>query len=167
MKTENKNNDQTELRIVKTARTEQAINSAAEQGYWPLVKPVIPSPEIKVKFAIKQDQQTGKITVCNDFRQNPVRLNISGQERPPLPPDVVVDWTYYYPYQFENPFAAYLVPSDLGIGEVVILEDLIEDVVGGKWNQGDTYRLKSCQAVWDGKEFVLQHDSSKVVGVVG
>ena len=167
MKTENKNNESTELRIIKTARTEQAINDAAEQGFWPLVKPVIPSPDIKVKFAIKQDQQTGKITVANDYRQVPLTFKVTGVELPPLPSDVVIGWTYYYPYHFESPFAAYLVPPDLGINEVVILEDLIEDMIGAKWNQGDTYRLKSCEAVWDGKAFVLQHAPSKEVTVVG
>jgi len=50
----------------------------------------------------------------------------------------------------------------------VILEDLIEDIVGSSWKQGDTYRLASCKAVWDGKDLSLQHnpeaDKLEVVG---
>lgn len=155
------NTDQTDLRIIKTARSEQAINEAGDNGHWPLVKPVVPSPDIKVKFAVKQNKDTGKIKVVHDYRLadipiKPVRPELFNNAHP-IESDVVIGFTYYYPYHFESPFAAYLVPSDLKVGEVVMLEDLIEDVVGGSWNQGDTYRLASCKAVWDGKEFILQH----------
>jgi len=167
MKTENNNNEQTEVRIIKTARTAEAINAAAEKGFWPLVKPVVQSPDIKVKFAVKQDKKTGKITVGNDYREMNIPIFKPNPDLPPIETDVVIGWTYYYPYQFESPFAAYLVPPDLQVGETVMLEDLIEDVVGAKWNQGDTYRLKSCKAVWDGKEFILQHKPSKSPGVIG
>ncbi len=159
--------EKSDLRIIKTARSRESINKAAEKGYWPLVKPVMPLPDIKSKFAIKQDDKTGKISVVNDFRGVDRNLKIPGKESIPVKSDIVIDWTYYYPYQFESPYAAYLLPTDLKVGETVILDDLIEDVVGGRWNQGDTFRLKSCTAVWDGKEFVLQHDPSKEVSVVG
>jgi hypothetical protein len=183
--------DQHELRIIKTARNEQAINEAVEQGYWPLVKPVIPSPDIRVKFAVSQNNITGKIAVANDyrdpnmFRPNEPLIKSSQQSQeeidspifsflnakdidPPVMEQVTaIDWTYYYPYHFESPFAAYLVPKDLQIDETVFLEDLIEDVIGSSWNQGDAYRLKGCKAVWDGKGFVLQYKPSKVVGVIG
>jgi hypothetical protein len=164
MQNQENNNTESQLRVVKTARTEQAINEAAEQGFRPLIKPVVPSPEIKVKFAIKQDKETGKITVANDFRQLDIPI------KPVMPellefykPDtsVVIGWTYYYPYQFESPFAAYLVPQDIKVGEKVMLEDLIEDVVSYSWNQGDTFRLKSCAAIWGGQDFVILHKPAK------
>lgn len=133
--------DQPELRIIKTARTEQAINDAVEQGYWPLVKPVIPSPDIRVKFAVSQHKTTGKITVANDYRDpimfrptEPVgEMSQQKQEKlgssifrflkakdpaPRINEEVTaIDWTYYYPYNFESPFAAYLIPKDLHVGE--------------------------------------------------
>lgn len=161
MQNTNNHNEQKELRVIKTARNEKAINKAVEQGYWPLVKPVIPSPDIKVKFAVKQDKTTGKIKVVHDYRLadipiiKPLKPRSSEVEKIDPDPEVAIGWTYYYPYQFENPYAAYLVPSDLKVGESVFLEDLIEDIESGKWNQGDTYRLQSCEAMWDGKEFVL------------
>jgi hypothetical protein len=46
----------------------------------------------------------------------------------------------------------------LKIGERVLLEDLIEDLVGIEWNQGDTYRLERCEAIWNGSDFELQYD---------
>jgi hypothetical protein len=161
--------DQPELRIIKTARNEQAINEAVEQGFWPLVKPVIPSPDIKVKFAVKQDKATGKIKVVHDYRAlqsviAPVNPYISDGSA--VESDVVIHFEYYYPYHFENPFAAYLLPQDLQVGEMVVLQDLIEDVVGSSWNQGDTYRLKSCKAVWDGIDFILQHNPDKAMRAI-
>ena len=156
MQTTDKKKEQIELRIIKTARTEQAINEAAEQGFWPLVKPVIPSPDIKSKFAVFQNAKTGLIEVTADYRTHVSQ----GME-------IVIDFTNYYPYNFPSPFAAYLIPKDLKHGEHVILEDVIEDVIGATWNQGSAYRLKCCEAVWDGKGFVLQHKQTKVGGFVG
>jgi hypothetical protein len=182
--------DKPKLRIIKTARSEQAINEAVEQGYWPLVKPVIPSPDIKVKFAVKQNRTTGRVTVVHDFRDSdidsplkPVNDFVKPAQQdleeplsdfpqlnfidPNMQHVTVIGWTYYYPYHFDNPFAAYLIPSGLLVGEVVMLEDLIEDLVGNEWNQGDTYRLASCEAAWDGKEFILRYDPDVRAMVVG
>jgi hypothetical protein len=39
--------------------------------------------------------------------------------------------------------------------------DLIEDFVGASWNQGDIYRLDSCEGVWDGSDLVIQYESTK------
>jgi len=172
---QNTNNDkpQKELRIIKTARSEKTINEAVEQGFWPLVKPVIPSPEIKAKYAVLQDRQTGKMRVTHDFRTADIPLiksvlpNMLGFNKPEPKSGVVIGWTFYYPYHFESPFAAYLIPPDLQVGEEVMLEDLIEDIVGQQWSQGDTYRLASCKAVWNGNEFILQPDPNERAIVIG
>jgi hypothetical protein len=92
-----------ELRIIITARTLEAINQGAKEGYWPLVKPVIPSPAIKSKYAVYQNKSTGEISIINDFRA----------DRPTQGLNKLIDFTYYYPHQFENPYAAYLIPSDI------------------------------------------------------
>jgi hypothetical protein len=178
MQNQDNNNTEIQLRVIKTARNEQAINKAAEQGFRLLVKPVVPSPEIRVKFAVSQNKLTGKITVAHDFRDRnidslikpvlelpePTQEEIEEFRRtfpnvqyiePVVDQETVIGWTYYYPYQFESPFAAYLVPPDIKVGEKVMLEDLIEDVVSHTWNQGDTFRLKSCAAVWGGQDFVI------------
>lgn len=136
------------LRVIKTARDKASINDATRRGFFPLVKPVQPSPEIRSKYSVVQDKVTGEIEVSGDYRWR-------GQMEDP---EVVIDFTFYYPHSFPSPFAAYLIPRDLQVGERVYLEDLIEDVVGGSWNQGDTYRLASCIAVWNGKDFELEFD---------
>lgn len=135
------------LRAIKTARSEKMINKAAKEGYWPLVKKVEPSKKIKTKYCIIQDEKTGEIEVLTDFRGGAL-----------LGEKAVIDWTFYYPYKFPSPYAAYLIPKDLAVGERVLIEDLIEDYVGSEWNQGDTFRLDSCEAIWNGKDFDIQFD---------
>lgn len=105
------------LRVIKTARTENAINKAAKAGLRPLVRRVVRSEEITSKFAVYQNSLTGEIQVVYDFRSFPKE----GFE-------VVVGWTRYFPEVFPNPYAAYLLPRDIVAGERVFLEDLIEDL---------------------------------------
>jgi hypothetical protein len=145
------------LRIITTARTLEAINKGAKEGYWPLVKPVIPSPDIKAKYAVIQNPLNGDIKVINDYRLENQTTGL----------DKVIDFTYYYPHQFKNPYAAYLIPADIKIGEHVWLSDLIEDVVGQIWNQGDSFRLPSCEAVWDGRDLILEVSSVTSETIIG
>ena len=43
---------------------------------------------------------------------------------------------------------------------MVFVEDLIEDYIGASWNQGDTYRLESCEAIWNGKNLEILYDQN-------
>lgn len=142
------------LRVIKTARNEKDINEAAKQGFWPLVKKVIPSDKIKSKYAVSQNMNTGEIEVCGDYR--------SGCED-----SDVIGWTFYYPYHFESPYAAYLIPKDIKIGEKVFIEDLIEDIVGGTWNQGNAWRLECSEAIWNGEELEIATDDDVPIRIIG
>lgn len=153
-------NSHPKMRTIKTARTEAKINAGAKSGFFPLMKPVVPNPEIHSKYAVFQNPETGEIVVSGDYRS-------FGQDQSKGPLTQVLDWTYYYPYSFPSPFAAYLLPSDLKVGEHVWLEDLIEDIVGETWNQGNKYRLKSAEAIWNGKDFEIQFDDRQLVQKVG
>ena len=141
---ENTNN----LRIIKTARDKDAINQAAKAGYFPLVKILEPSEQIRSKFAVLQNIKTGEILVPNDFR-----CSSGGKDY-----TKIIDFTPYYPYSFSSPYAAYLIPKDITAGEHVFLEDLIEDLVGSTSNQGDKYRLPGCEAIWNGETFEIQYN---------
>lgn len=140
----NRNKTSEGLRIIKTARDKSSINRAAENGYIPLLRKVGPSAKIRSKYAVVQNKKTGEINVIGDFRAG---FYADGDDF-----EIVIDWTDYYPHNFRSPFAAYLIPKDIKKGDRVILEDLIEDYVGASWNQGDTYRLDSCEAIWNGKD---------------
>ncbi len=131
-------------RVIKTARTEEAINEAALEGFRPLVKPVKPGKDVSNSFAVYQHGETGQVVVVGDNRKGcgpPYRQ--------------VIDWTDYYPYTFPSPFAAYLVPADLPEGEIVWLEDLIEDIRGIDGNQGYYPRLPAWEARWTGEDFEI------------
>jgi hypothetical protein len=139
------------LRVIKTARTEAAINKAAKAGFRPLMKPVKPSKKIRSKFCVWQNQITGEIEVVGDFRW--CSFDETWKQ--------VIDWADYYPHSFPKPFAAYLIPPDIQMGERVLVKDLIEDFIGMSWNQGNNYRLDSCEAVWDGSDLKIQYDPSR------
>ena len=150
--------DKKELRIIKTARTKDSINQAAKEGFRPIVKKVEPSDRIKSQYAVMQNKTTKEIIVIGDHRSTRFDPRL-------LPKDnfeMIVDWSYYYPYKFESPIAAYLVPEDIEVGERVMLEDLIEDypTSGG---QGNVYRLTSCEAIWNGEEFEIKIEPKRSV----
>lgn len=146
------------LRVIRTARDKESINNAARVGFCPLIKKVEKSDEIRSKYAVLQNKETGEIEVLTDFRSGFIEENDY---------EMVIDFTFYYPHNFPSPFAAYLVPRDIKIGERVFIDDLIEDYVGARWNQGDKIRLNSCEAVWNGKDFDIQFDSSQRTDFIG
>jgi hypothetical protein len=145
----NKNTQQ--LRIIETARDEGSINLAVKNGLRPLVKKVNPSEDISTKYKVIQYKETGEIEVLGDYRGNMFMEDTREF-------DIVIDWTWYYPYSFKSPFAAYLIPKDIQVGERVFIKDLIEDYVGSTWNQGDSFRLESCEAIWNGSDLEIQFD---------
>ena len=79
----------------------------------------------------------------------------------------VIGWTSYYPHSFKSPYAAYLIPKDIRLYEKVFVEDLIEDYIGMRWNQGDTYRLESSLAVWTGLSLKILHNKKDVREIMG
>ena len=146
-----------ERRVIRTARTLEAINEAAESGLRPLVKSVKPNPEVRCWFAVFQNLKTGEIKVVGDRRFRPDDRYLK-----------VIEFTDYYPYHFPNPFAAYLIPPDLAVGEIVWLEDVIEDIVAVWGNQGYQPRLEAGPARWTGTEFDIlfdpQRDAQRWIG---
>lgn len=135
-------------RIIETAWTVEEINEAANNGSYPLIKEHIPNSKIKSKLALYQNKTNGTIKVIGDYREITLIEKINYE--------LVIDWKYIYPYCF-NPFGAYLIPKDITIGEQVYLIDLIEDLIESIWNQGSAFRLQSALAIWNGKDFEIQH----------
>lgn len=140
---------ETELRVVHTARHLTAMNDAAEKGFWPLIRPVIPDETIGSKLAVWQDEY-GVVHTSGDLRSG----------------DFLKGQSYWHnPYISPLPFAAYLIPPDIEIGEMVHLVDLIEDRVGMHWNQGDSWRQTTADAVWTGETLEIQdHGVLRILG---
>jgi len=141
-----------DLRTIKTARDIESINKAVKAGFSPLFRKVTPSEEIKSKYAVCRNKENGKFVVLQDYRDVSRHQEVY---------EIIIDWTFYYPYSFSSPFAAYLIPMDIIVGEKVFIEDLIEDYVGINWNQGNAYRLQSCEAIWDGEDLKIQYNPEK------
>lgn len=139
-----------QLRVIHTARTEQAINQAAQEGLRPLVKAVIPSDQIHFRVGVYQHRKTGEIELSGD-----IRMKFSKDY------ECVVPSRTYYPYHFPCPYAAYVIPPDLAAGERVWLEDVIEDIVAVWGNQGYQPRLENAEATWTGKDFTIHFDPNK------
>ena len=64
--------------------------------------------------------------------------------------------------------AAYVIPEVIKNGEIVLVEDLIENFLSYHHNQGGSKRLKSCNAIWKNNDFEIQYNPDveciKVVG---
>ncbi len=134
------------LRVIKTARTEKEINDAVKEGYFPLLKKVERDKKIYTRLSVYQNRNTGEVVTFSDLRflyWNKEILKDCNE----------VFTLHYYPYNFPNPYAAYLIPKDIVEGEKVYLDDIIEDFIGSThWG---AYRLDKHEAVWNGKDIVV------------
>jgi hypothetical protein len=139
------------LRTIKTLRTKEEIKDAQKHGIRLLKQKVKPSKEIRVTDLHIKNKENGEIAVKPYTYHN-------------MPTDErykIVKKVTYYPYSFPSKVAAYVLPDDLEIGERVILEDLIEDIVGASHSEG-TYRLENAEAVWNGKTFDVDCNKNEV-----
>ena len=137
------------LRIVKTLRSKEEIEDAVNSGHNVLKQKVKPSKAIRVTDIHIKDKETGKIDI-KPYNYHALPRDYDRYE--------VVEKRTYYPYDFPSKVAAYVLPDDLEVGERVIIEDLIEDIVGASHAWGN-YRLASAEAVWNGEKFVVDCDS--------
>ena len=134
-----------DCRVVKTARSKLPMNFAAIDGFNVLVKKVEENPEIQSKIAVRQDLQSQRVDFLGDYRDR----DDSGSK-------VVVDFFFYSPCCSSAPVAAYIVPKDIKVGERVFIPDLIENMVGSEWNQGNVSRRERAYATWNGEGFDIE-----------
>jgi len=147
------------LRKIKTLRGQKSIDNAIANGTNLIVKNVEPFSTVEGKYSIIKNKKTGKKLKIHDFRDE--RGYSEDYE-------VVNDWTYVYKKHEFPPIAAYVIPKDIKEGEIVQIEDLIENFLSYQYNQGGSKRLKSCKAIWKNNDFEIQYnpdvDCIKVVG---
>ncbi len=137
------------LCTIRTLRGKKKLQNAIDAGQNVLKQEVKASTCIKVKDVIRFNTKTFRFDrVAYDY-YSIMESNIR-----------VIKIITYYPYKFPKE-AAYLLPKDLEVGERVVIEDLIEDIVGASHSWG-TYRLDSAEAVWNGKRFIVDCDSYDV-----
>jgi hypothetical protein len=79
----------------------------------------------------------------------------------------VISFTRYYPYHQQSPIAAYLIPKGLKGRTPVIVVDPIEDIVGWRWNQGDSQRATNVPGYVEFNRVVLEPRAVEVCEVMG
>lgn len=151
------------LPVIKTVRSIEDINRAVGLGYWPDVRLIeYDTYELSSKFAIGQHRETGIIDVSGDYRSGFGSGN--GNERKWIE---VIPFHSYYQYYQSNPIAAYLIPRGMQDGTLVLVEDPIEDIVGWRWNQGNSHRAMNLTGNVYDRKIVLNKDSVYVTEVMG
>lgn len=155
---QSKNTNQN-LRTIKTARSVAAINQGVKEGFFPLITEVGDLSLFKSKCLFSQNKITGEVSnVTSDFRSSGHFLS-----------DEEDGYKYFnvekpkYKYDYELPFAAYLLPKDLKKGEKVFLEDVIEDYIDAVWNQGGATRLMFGEAIWTGEKFEIEKHEPRII----
>ena len=121
--------DQEDTRIIYTARTINEINKAVDLGQKIVLKACNPSPPFEYTVSLFRHKTEGTYLFDLDPRDSY------------SDPEYFYAWEHaltldYYPPLFKNAFAAYLIPTDLKVGERVWLDDLIEDLLGEVSGQG-------------------------------
>lgn len=153
------------LRVIKTARSVMALNIATEEGNKALIKEsTINNSEAWHTWLVK-NKEDGKYVEVSDVRSlwsiKPVPLDFDNEAslipkylRSSTFDDSNNSFSYLKdPYtKPPKPWAAYIIPKDLEIGERVILEDLIE--YRPQSTMGN--RRLTAIATWTGQDFKIE-----------
>lgn len=142
------------LPIIKTMRSLEAMADAQVRGFDLVFKDAGEGstfgPE---KYLVYQHKPTGKLWWSGDYRNPaPTVEEACGSDSNEW--KMVRDWFYARPDR-PFPLAAYAVPRDLKLGARIFIDDVIEDVLQTTWNQGNSVRIVSGAATWNGTDFDL------------
>lgn len=141
------------LRIIQTLRdvSETNINDYIDKGYRVVIRKLEPLQDLYITKNIYRHKETKKIVINGVDPRSWTYVNDLEYE--------LLEKITFYPYYFEQPYAAYLVPQDVQVNEEVFLSDLIEDYIGDRHHRN--YRLKSCEAIWNGKDLEILYTKEK------
>lgn len=149
--------------IVKTARTASQINSNHD-GYHVLIRPVYIDEHIRYKVKLT-DSEKGYSGY--DYRTY-MRYDPDGffNSQSGIPKDPTNWW---FPLKSTFPFAAYLIPEDVKIGQKVYVPDIIQNFIKSSWNQGDVFRLESGYGIWTGHDiqFDFPTQTKEATSIIG
>ena len=153
------------LPVVKTARSLIAMEDAHKRGLKVVIRHVDGKFTEKIgdKCIVYQHRYTGAISWSGDYRMPGPDLSEGEKWEDWI---LVADWFFYRPDR-PFPLAAYLAPGDVQPGQRVWLEDIIEDIPQRRWNQGNSDRLQSTTAIWNGEGFELEEPPIPQLELVG
>ena len=156
--------------IIQTVRSYEDIERGFAMGYWPDVRLVSPDLAMTSKISVGQSPETGAVDYSGDYRSGFRRRGDDSEglsARPSSSFEELVPFTRYYPYHQKSPIAAYLIPKGLKGRTPVIVPDPIEDIVGWRWNQGDTHRATNVPGYVEFNRVVLEPLAVEVCNVIG
>ncbi len=141
------------LRVIRTARGLDEIRRQTTRTLRPFIVQVPASQGIQMSVWL--NRQTGEIEIATDFRFTPTR-HCHAEDRDPW--EMVIGWHRYSRGHRTGsdgiPIAAYMIPSDLKSGDLVLVENTIEVVASSvNISQGGVSGYRSAPAVWTGEGF--------------
>lgn len=150
---------QSGLPIIQTARSLAAIEDGVLRGYRPLFVKADYASKVGRKFWVSLPPQSGELIYGSDFRCMVMPPSLKANKNWP---SIFVNHDSERP---PSPLAAYMIPEELNPGDRVFVADIIEEIIEGTWNQGDSWRMKSGEAIWTGEVLEIEHRVP--IGIVG
>lgn len=141
------------LRVIRTVRGLEDIRRQTSRKLRPFIVQVTPSEGIQM--SVWQHRRTGEIDIATDMRFTP-GMDCPAEDRGQW--EMVLGWRRYSGGHRTGtdgiPIAAYMIPSDLKPGELVLVEDTIEVVASSvNISQGGVSGYRSAPAIWTGEGF--------------
>ena len=154
------------MSVVRTVRTRREIKAAVAFNFWPDVRLVGHGQyRIQSKIRVDQDPHTGDIDFAGDYRHEPLKVENSPHGAYEYVESI--PFTEYYPHHQSSPIAAYLIPKNMVNGTEVIVADPIEDHVGERWSQGQTYKATFVPGVIEDRRVILKPQAIEACMIIG
>ncbi|MAX54860.1 MAG: hypothetical protein CL537_05005 [Alcanivoracaceae bacterium] len=138
------------LPIIQTARSLAAVEDGVRRGYRPVFVASDYSGYVGRKRRFSYWSKANVVLCQSDFRGMVGPL--SGYEG-----GVSSIMVRHDDDRHPSPLAAYMIPDDIKPGDKVYVADIIEEIVGQHWNQGDSWRKISAEAVWNGEALDMNY----------
>lgn len=150
---------QSGLPIIQTARSLAAIEDGVIRGYRPLFVKADYASKVGRKFWVSLPPRMRELVYGSEFRCMVMPPSLKANKDWP---SIIVN---HDSDRHSSPLAAYMIPEELRSGARVFVADIIEEIVKGNWNQGDSWRMKSGEAIWTGETLEIERqDPIMMVG---
>ena len=137
------------LPIIQTARSLAAIEDGVRRGYRPLFVGANYQGNVGNKLCVSYCSKANVVLYERDFR---AMFGPMGGSKNGVSSIMVRHDDARHP----SPLAAYMIPDDITPGDRVYVADIIEEIESQRWNQGDSWRLTSSEAVWTGEKLEIE-----------
>ena len=140
------------LPVIISLRSLPTMQLAAGSGFRLVFRDVGQAPSFgESKYIVYQDSITGRIWWSGDLRDGFPTPQLDGTRHDYR---LIRNW-FYARSDRPFPLGAYAVAPSITPGQRVYIEDVLEDISVKWWNQGNSHRLTSCFAAWNGSDLQL------------